>query len=59
MAEYHSVNVRLLDFQMDKLKSVTKNATPITIRLSSGMIGTDKTNFLANLLLTDRQVVRL
>ena len=59
MAEYHSVNVRLLDFQMDKLKSVTKNATPITIRLSSGMIGTDKTNFLPNLLLTDRQVVRL
>ena len=35
MTEYHSVNVQLSDSQLDKLKSATKNATNVTLRLSS------------------------
>lgn len=36
-----------------------KNATGITLRLSSDVIGADEINFVHNLLLTDRQVVGL
>ena len=39
-----------------KLKSATKDTTEITLRLSSNMIDSNKTNFPHNLLLTDRQV---
>ena len=59
MTEYHSSNVRLLDFQLDKLKSMAKNATDVTLRLSYNMIGTDETNVLQKLLLTARQVLNI
>ena len=39
-----------------KLKPATKDTTEITLRLSSNMIDSNKTNFPHNLLLTDRQV---
>ena len=35
MTEYHSVTVKLSDFQLDKIKSVAKSATGVTLRLSS------------------------
>ena len=38
-----------------KLKSATKNATGITLRLLVDIIGTDKKKFPHNLLLTNRQ----
>ena len=57
-----SVNVKLSDSQLTKLKSATINETGVTQRLSSNMIGTsnDETaSFLHKLLLTDRQVANL
>ena len=53
MIEYHSVNVTQSDFQLDKLRSSKMNVTEVTLRLSSGMIGTAKTNFHYHLLLTN------
>ena len=41
------------DFQVDKLKSSKMNMTEVTVRLSSGIIGTAKTNFQHRLLLTN------
>ena len=52
-------NVKLSDFQLNKLKSAPKNDTDTTLRLSLDMIGTDATNFPFNLLLTYRQVASL
>ena len=48
MSEYHSVNDKLSDFQLDKLRSAAKNMTGVTLRLSSDMKGTDETNFPHN-----------
>ena len=45
MTAYHSVNLNLSDFQLNKLKSAAKNATGITLKLSSDMVGTDETIF--------------
>lgn len=50
MIEYHNVTVRVSDFQLFKLKSVIKGATPVTLRLS------DEANFPDNVWLTDGQV---
>ena len=52
MTGYHSVKFKLLDSHPDKLKSATKIG--VTVRLSSGITGTDETNFSHSLLLTDR-----
>ena len=52
-------NVKLSDFQLNKLKSAAKNDTDTTLRLSLDMIGTDETNFPFNSLLTYRQVASL
>ena len=59
MIQYLSVKVRLLDSYLYKLKSVTKNATDITVRLLSNMTGTNETDFAYNLLLTNMQVSSL
>ena len=37
MTEYRSVNVKLSDSQVEELKSAIKNATCVTLRLSSAM----------------------
>ena len=58
MTQYHSVNVKLSDLKLDKLKSATKNATEVSLRLSSNMFGTEA-DFPYKLLLTDRQFSRL
>ena len=59
MTQYNSLNVKLSNSQLNKLKSATKNETEVVLRLSSNMIGDNETNFTHKLLLTDRQVSNL
>ena len=58
MTHYISLNVKLSDSQINKLKSAIKNKTNVVLKLSSNMIGNsdDETNFPHKLLLNDRQV---
>ena len=58
MTQYSSVNVKLSNSQLNKLKSAIKNENDVVIRLSPSMIGdsNDKSNFPHELLLTERQV---
>ena len=58
MTQYNSLNVKLSNFQLNKLKSAIKKETEVVLRLSTDMIGdsNDKVNFPHELLLTDRQV---
>ena len=58
MTHYISLNVKLSDSQINKLKSAIKNKTKVVLKLSSNMIGNsdDETNFPHKLLLNDRQV---
>ena len=57
MTPYNSLNVKLSNSQLSKLKSAIKNETDGFLRLSSNMIGNsdDSTNFPQELLLTNRQ----
>ena len=61
MTQYNSLNVKLSNSQLNKLKSAIKNETDAVIRLSSNMIGNsdDETNLPHKLLLTIRQVTNL
>ena len=61
MTQYKSLNVKLLNLQLSKLKSAIKNETDVVLRLSSNMIGNtdDNTKFPHELLLTNRQVANL
>ena len=58
MTHYISLNVKLSNSQINKLKSAIKNKTKVVLKLSSNMIGNsdDETNFRHKLLLNDRQV---
>ena len=56
MTQYNSLNVKLSNSQLNKLKSAIKNETEVVLRLSSNMIADDETNFPHKLLLTNRQV---
>ena len=59
MTQYNSLNVKLSNSQLHKLKSAIKNETEVLLRLSSNMIGDDETNFPDKLVLTNRQVSNL
>ena len=61
MTQYNSLNVKLSNSELNKLKSAIKNETDVVLRLSSIMIGSsvDNTNFSHKLLLTNRQVSSL
>ena len=59
MTQYNSLNVKLSNSQLNKLKSAIKNKTEVVLRLSSNMISDDKTTFPHKLLLTNRQVANL
>ena len=61
MTQYNSLNVKLSNSQLNKLKSAIKNESEVVLRLSSNMIGdsNDKSNFPHKLLLTNRQVSNL
>ena len=58
MTQYNSLNVKLSNSQLNKLKSSIKNETDIVLRISLNMVGNsnDNTNFPNELLLTNRQV---
>ena len=58
MTQYNSINVKLSNLQLNKLRAAIKNETEVVLRLSSNMIGdsNDDANFPHKLLLTDRQV---
>ena len=47
MTQYKSLNVKLSDSQLDKLKSAIKNETEVVLRLSSNIISNsnDEPNF--------------
>ena len=59
MTQYNSLNVKLSNSELNKLKSAIKNETELVLRLSSNMIGNNETNFPHELLLTNRQVSNL
>ena len=61
MTQYNSLNVKLSNSQLNKLKSSIKNETDVVLRLSSSMVGNsnDNTNFPHELLLTNRQVANI
>ena len=61
MTQYNSLNVKLSNSQLNKLKCVIKKGTDVVLRLSPNMVGNsdDETNFPHKLLLTNRQTLRL
>ena len=59
MTQYNSLNGKLSNSQLNKLKSAIKSKSEVILRLSSNMIGDDETNFPHKLLLTNRQVANL
>ena len=61
MTQYNSLNVKLSNSQLNKLKSAIKNETDVVLMLSPYMIGNSEyeTNFPHKLLLTNRQVANL
>ena len=61
MTQYNSLNVKLSNSQLNKLKSAIKNEIDVILRLSSNMVANsdDETNFPHKLLLTNRQVANL
>ena len=58
MTQYNSLNVKLSNSQLSKLKSAIKNGNDVVLRISSNMVGNsnDNTSFPHELLLTNRQV---
>ena len=58
MTQYNSLNVKLSNSQLNKLKSSIKNETDVVLRISSNMVG-DNTNFPHELFLTNRQVANI
>ena len=61
MKQYNSLNIKLSNSQLHKLKSAIKNETGVDYqnRLSLSMAGDDETNFHHKLLLANRQVTNL
>ena len=56
MTQYNSLNVKLSNSQLNKLKSSIKNETDVVLRISSNMVSNsnDNTNFPHELLLIDK-----
>ena len=61
MTQNNSLNVKLSNSQLSKLKSAIKNEADVVLRISSNMLGNpnDNTNSPHELLLTNRQVSNL
>ena len=61
MTQYNSLNVKLSNSQLNRLKSSIKNETDVVLRISSNMVGNsnDNINFPHKLLLTNRQVANI
>ena len=61
MTQYNTLNVKLSNLQLNKLKSGVKNGTEVTLKLSSNVVGVsnDKNNFPHEFVLTNTQVSKL
>ena len=61
MTQYNTLNVKLSNSQLNKLKSGIKNCTLVTLNLSSNVVGdsNNKINFPHKSLLIDEKVLRL
>ena len=59
MTQYNSLNAKLSNSWLNKLKSTIKNETGVVLRLSLNMVNDDETNSPHKLLLTNRQVENL
>ena len=61
MTQYNSLNLKLSNSQLNKLKSSIKNETDVVLRISSNMVdnSNDNINFPHELLLTNRQVANI
>ena len=46
--QYNSLNVKLSNSQLNKLKSAIKNETGVVLRLSLNIVGDDETSFPLN-----------
>ena len=60
MTQYDTLNVKLSNYQLNKLKSGMKNSTVI-LKISSNVVGdsNDENNFLRKLLSTNTQVSKI
>ena len=60
MTHYGTLNVQLSNSQLNKLKSRIKNATEVTLKLSSNVVGdsNDETNFPHKLLLANTKTAK-
>ena len=61
MTQYNTLNVKLSNLQLNKLKSGVKNDTEVTLKLSSNVVGVsnDRNNFPHEFVLTNTQVSKL
>ena len=61
MIQYNSLNVKLSNWQLNKLKSEIKNGAEVTLKISSNVVGdsNNENNFLHILLLTNTKVSKL
>ena len=61
MTQYNTLNMKLSNSQLNRLKSGTKNNTEVTLKISSNFIGdsNDENNFPHKLLLTNTLVSKL
>ena len=58
MTQYSTLNIKLSNSQVNKLKSGIKNGTEVTLKLSSNVVGDSNyvKNFMQKLLLTNKQI---
>ena len=61
MTQYSTLNVKLSNSQLNKLKSAIKNKTDVILRLPSNMVGNSNNDsiFPHKLLLTNREILSL
>ena len=61
MTQYNTLNVKLSNSQLNKLKQRIKNGTEVTLKLASNVVGdsNDENNFPHKFLLTNTQVSKL
>ena len=61
MTQYNTLNVKLSNLQLNKIKAVTKVKTEVTLETSSNNVGDykDENNVSHRLLLTNTQVSKL
>ena len=53
MTQYNSLNIKVSNSQVNKLKSAIKNESEVVLRLLPKMVGNNETNFPHEFLLTN------